>query len=194
MASGKERKRAKARQKHKVKRAAAQQARKRRTATTSASPSKAKGWPLGEAYLSENWDDWEATVHGVISRTNATGTSTFATLTVDLAEEGLTELKLYEGLPAQQIAAWAGTKAEDTAMFSADPAAVARLLRDGITLRKDKGSPDLPGQAKVLALFADVDPDESPFSYRLGYEDEQEITVEVKGGLGSKILGWFGRG
>lgn len=196
MATASERRKQKARQKHKERRSVAKASRKERVQATKPVKTRlpdAASWPLGEAFLSDNWHTWEATVRGVASRVNDQGTSVFIGITVDLAEAGLTELVVHAGLPDHQVAAYAGSLATDVAMFSAEPSAVIRLLHDGLAMRRELGEADPADLARVLALFADVDPDESPYTYHQGFEDDQEDTVEVKRGVLASILGVFSR-
>ena len=189
MAPRNERKQAAARHKKKVKRAKAQHARKQRTRRASGGVSQAATWPVGEAYLSDNWHEWEATVHGVVGRTHADGTTALVGITVDLAQQGLTQLDVRVGLPSNQVGAWAATQTDDAAMFSADPAAVARLFHDGLSLARAAGRPDPKGLERALTLLGDVDPDESPYDYHLGFEDDDEPTEEVKKGFFGRLFG-----
>ncbi|MCB9664042.1 MAG: hypothetical protein H6732_08000 [Alphaproteobacteria bacterium] len=193
MSTASERRKAAARQKHKERRQARQSERKARTKAPRTGTRDAGGWPLGDAWLSQDWFEPEARLHAVVSRVHDDGSAACAAFEVDLAEEGLVATRVRGGLRAEHVPAFAADQDPEGTLIVTEPEAVARLVLDGLAWRRRAGLPDPKGLDEALALLEGVDPDESAYDFHFGLEGQDEPTEEIpRQGLFTRLKGLFG--
>jgi hypothetical protein len=163
MASRREARQQEKREKHKKKREQAQRA---RAATATARPG---AWPLSEAWISQNWHERGATVHGALTRTHATGRVAAAVFTVDLAERGVVDVqKLVNVHPAEFQAELMRRSADLNQLQVCEPELVARMIQDARSFGAANGHAQPRDLDAALELFPDVDPSRSRHAPHLG--------------------------
>ncbi len=193
MASPSERRRQKSIAKQKQRRESAQVSRRRRTAKASGPRGDASGWPVHEAWISEDWYEWEAKISGMITRKHADGTLAYAVFDVDLADEGLTACKTESGLAEGNVIQAIVDRSQTKAMMLTAPANIARLVQDALDWRRRRTLPDPKGLAEALEYLDDVDAEDARSDFLFGREDEEEATSEIPGkqGLWDKVRSLF---
>lgn len=186
MASPSEHRRQKALAKQKKRREVAQESRRRRQDRAHAPRSEAAKWPLFEAWISQDWHEWEARVHGVVARRHADGVVAWAAFEVDLADDGLvateSQVGVEEGFLRRALIQRSEAPVDGkggSALVSTDAAEVARLAHDALGWRRRRKLADPRGLEDALAVLGDVDPDDATFEFLFGREDEEEETAEV---------------
>lgn len=196
MASRNDARKQKARQKQKQRRSAAQQARKAKTKRSKAGVSQAATWPVADTYISQDWYEWESTVHAVLSRAHADGNTAYVAFTVELGGAGLTEVASAVGVSEGHVQAAASERSEEgKALVFAEPESIALLFREGLAYRRAQGHADPKGLEQATRLLAGIDADDATVDFRFGLEDEDDPTEEVKApGLAARLGRFFGMG
>lgn len=148
-------------------------------------PTQAKGWPPGECWVSQAWDEPGAKVDAVFSRVHANGAAVVATFTLDRSGPGLVRAELFGGQRAEHVTAHAGRlgEASGAALVETTAALVTALVRDAVA----HGTAGAPKDAEAaLDLLAGVEPAtlEVPFG--------PPPPKHERGGLVGWVSRWFG--
>lgn len=186
MGTAKENREARTRKRQQDRREAAQRARRERNrrAAPAATPSAGKvaGWPIAEAWLSQDWYEPAGALHGALVRVHGAGDRAQAAVLLveaDPVGEGLVKVEIRTGLtPASAQGAIAALVGART-IAQASPESVARLVHDALDHRRDRKLADPRGVAEALAFLADVDPDAADEEFRFGEDDSDDPTEEV---------------
>ena len=177
-----------AKQRHKARRTQRQAQRKQRNQRARASLGSASSWPVLEAWISQEWHAWEATVHGVLVRGHADGTLAWCAFEVDLGDDGLLSADHAVGVQEGHVYAQLEARsAEGNPLVSTEPELIAKLAREGLAFRRGQGLSEPSGVPDALRLLGDLDPGESAYDLHFGHEDEHEPTETPRRGL----LGWL---
>lgn len=179
MASPSERRRQKSIAKQKQRREVAQVSRRRRTAKVSAPRGDASGWPVHEAWISQDWFEWEVRVHAVLVRKHADGAFAYAAFEVDLADAGLVSCKIESGIGEGNVQQAIVERSQDKAMVLTTAPNVARLVEEALDWRHRRKLPDPKGLEAALDMLDGVDAADARFDYMFGHEDEEEPTSEI---------------
>jgi hypothetical protein len=120
-------------------------------------PAQGKGWPVGDCWVSQTWDEPGTKVDAVFSRVQANGAAVVATFTLDRSGPGLLRAEVFGGLRAEHVTSHAGRLGEEsgTALIETTAAVVVALVRDAVA-RGANGTP--PDAAAALDLLAGVEP------------------------------------
>lgn len=179
MASPSERRRQKSIAKQKQRREAAQDSRRRRTTKASAPRGDASGWPVHEAWISQDWYEWETRIHAMVVRKHADGLFAYAAFEVDLGDDGLvackTEQRIGEGNVQQAIV----ERSQEKAMALTTAPNVVRLVQDALDWGHRRKLPDPKGLAAALEMLDGIDAEDARIDFMFGHEDEEEPTSEV---------------
>lgn len=156
-----EKRKQKAREKRKAKRAAKQKTRRVRNqnaaASSSASLDQILGWPLGEAWLGQDWHEQGARVPAVITRSHPSGGIAAAMFDLDLRERGVVRSALLVGLDQDELNRRLAELSDSAPMVQIAPGHVLACVEAARGL-----SEDLPDDFEhARALFGDLEVDRS---------------------------------
>lgn len=174
----------KKREKDRKKRQAARS--KRGTRKTSTSLAAAAGWPLGECWISDNWDQRGANVLVGFSRMPSGGLGAAAFFELDLAEDGVTKVDAYRRVNSDQVMGEAANRAGERTVLALDPALGVKLVHAARELQDSE--PSKLGDAMVL--FGDIGPEDSDEEILTGLDDTEEVETET--GLFYGVRRFFG--
>lgn len=185
--------RAKARDRKKKSRAKAQEARKAKTLRGKPTVSRAKTWPVSEAWISDNWHEEGAEVHGVLVRTHSnSGTSAAIFVHANLDQVGFASLDIEVGVPEGVIRNRLVELAEEVTFMEVQPEQVSRLVYDARRLAVRCEQPLPKNLADALSLLEGIDEREAPYDFSIKEDDDEptEQSGEVKRqGLFSRLFG-----
>lgn len=184
--------RAKARDRKKKSRAKAQQARKSRALQGKPTVDRAKSWPVAEAWLSDNWHNEGAEVHGVLVRTHSSsGNAAAIFVHANLDQVGFETLDVQVGVPEGLVRNKLVELAEEVTFMEVAPEQVSRLVYDARRLAV-RCEQELPRNLQdALALLEGIDERDAPFDFKMKEDDDDEPTEEVpkRRGLFSALFG-----
>lgn len=106
--------------------------------------------PVGECWVSDNWDQQGAQVAVAFSRMSGQGLGTVAFFECDLAERGVVEASTFTRVSADQVMGTAGQKGGERTMMVADPALAVKVVTTA------RGLGEVAGVAEACQLFGDV--------------------------------------
>ncbi len=115
-------------------------------------------WPVGDCYLTSNWDKPGAAIQAVFVRSHDDGRSVAAFVDLDRSGPGVTGARVVTLHAAEAVVAECAriSEEEDIAFHGAPATVVAGVLTDA----HENTSPPLPDAwSRVAALMADVQPD-----------------------------------
>ncbi len=191
MASKREQKLQKKREKDKKKR---DQARKAR-AQKSGRNTRAAEWPLSESWISQNWHEQGAHVHAMLTRTHASGRMAAAVFEIDLAERGvLNAAVLTDAHPAEVQQQLARNSTDLSGMQVVEPELIMKMVREADLFGETNGHRQASDIGAGLALFPDVDAKDCPHAILTGKVTETSGEQAKSGGIWSTIKRTVGLG
>jgi hypothetical protein len=150
---------------------------------------RARGWKLGEAWITEGWDEPGATVFGAFTRAGPGGAHAVAIVEVDLAAKGLilaeTLMAGSEGAATSAVVAKAGERGLQTC----PPERIVRLAAEGRSRAAMASRPVPEGLPAVMHLFGELEPEAGDDLFR-GLASAAGPTGP---GLLDRLTGWFKR-
>ncbi len=168
--------------------AAAKRARLQAKAGPALDP-RARGWKLGEAWITEGWDEPGATVLGAFSRVGPGGAHAIAILEVDLAGRGLIEAEaLTVGSDAAATAAVVA-RAGERGLQGCPPERIVRLANEGRRRSAEASRPPHEGMPAVFHLFGELEPEAGDDLFR----GAPPAPASSGPGLLDRLTGWFKR-
>lgn len=175
MSTERDRRQAKKREKQKKKRDDARRTRGSRRPPESggtADVSEALAWPVGDAWISENWHERGAHAHALFTRRHESGRLAVSVFEADLAERGIVEARAVSGVSEGAVQGELVRRSSDgRAMVAAEPALVVKLVRVAADHGTSRGHALPAGYASALSLFGDVRAADAPQEILTGTED-----------------------
>jgi len=149
------------------------------TAPAAVDAGAAAHWPTGPCYLSDNWYERGAQVDVLVSRVASSGEAAVASITVDLAGEGVQRSQARGGLRGEHVPGEAARLSDEggRAMIDVAPAQAVAVIAAGLRLG---GTVD----PATTALIQGIDPDDAPI---------EVLTGEPTAPPPPKEEGWFSR-
>ncbi|TNE84680.1 MAG: hypothetical protein EP330_28840 [Deltaproteobacteria bacterium] len=144
----------KKREKDKKKREVARQSRGPATQKAGKGLGSSAQLPVGECWVSDNWDQRGAQVAVAFSRMNAQGLGAVAFFECDLAEHGITEVSTFTRVTPGQVMGTAGQNGGERTMMEADPALAVKIAHTA------RGLGEVDGVSEAFVLFGDVRPED----------------------------------
>ena len=147
----------------------------------------ALGWPVGECYLSSDWDKPGAVVHAAFARSHSDGRTVAAFVHIDRSGPGVLSARVTSLPTAQSVIAEciqiAGDD-DDLAFAGAPPSVVAGLLLDAA----ENGANTPPDAwSRVRTLLEDVEPDSMDVAF-----GEAPAGEAPPSGLLDRLFRWLG--
>lgn len=148
-------------------------------------PGQARGWPVGDCWVSQTWDEPGARVDAVFSRVHANGAAVVARFTLDRSGPGLVRAEVRSGLRAEHVTAHAGQLGEEsgTPLVETTSDVVAALVRDAVA-HGQAARPD--GADAALDLLSGIS--EAALDVPFG----PAAPKPERGGVVGWISRWFG--
>lgn len=157
--------------------------------------SEALDWPVGEAWMSEDWHEQGAHVHAIFTRQHADGRLAIAAIEADLADRGLVSVKAASGVSDPVLRAELVQRSSDTqAMVEVEPALVVKLARTAEAWGRDRGHVTPASWEAALALFGDVCPGDAPQEIRCGSPEMDTPTKPAQEGFFATLKRRLGLG
>lgn len=159
MSTEKERREAKKREKDRKRREAARKSRGSRkpAGVAGADLTDALAWPVGECWVGQNWHARGARLDALFTRAHSDGRVAVAIFELDLEDRGVVDVKTANPVSVGQVQGeLIRRSSEESAMVSADPARVVRLVRAAERWGLSRAHPLPVGYAEATRIFGDV--------------------------------------
>ncbi|MCB9742146.1 MAG: hypothetical protein H6740_06070 [Alphaproteobacteria bacterium] len=115
-------------------------------------------WPLGDAFLSQDWHEQGPRVTAVFTRQHYGGTVAAMVFDVDLREQGVVSMEALLGVPEGELHMQLAQRSQQKALMVVDPGLVVKVVREGRAHGEKGGFPQAEGLDAAQAFFGDVRP------------------------------------
>ncbi|MCO4744779.1 MAG: hypothetical protein KC912_08320 [Proteobacteria bacterium] len=147
----------------------------------------AAGWPTGDCWATDTYDQRGTDVLVCFTRQNESGRVAAAFFEIDLTEEGVRKVQTFGNVTDQQVMGEIGQRSdEDTTVVQVDPSLAVKIVLAARDLMDDAPK----GYGDAVGLFGEIDPEDALEDIPTGYEPTEEVVVPT--GLFSGVKRFFG--
>ncbi|MCB9744161.1 MAG: hypothetical protein H6740_16305 [Alphaproteobacteria bacterium] len=115
-------------------------------------------WPVGDAFLSEDWHEQGPRVSAVFTRQHVGGTVAAMIFDVDLREQGVVGIEALLGVPEGELHVQLAQRSQKKALMVVDPGLVVKVVQQG-RAHGEKGGHAQPEELDgAMAFFGDTRP------------------------------------
>lgn len=115
-------------------------------------------WPVGDAFLSQDWHEQGPRVTAVFTRQHYGGTVAALIFDVDLREQGVVSIDALFGVPENELHMQLAQRSQQKALMVVDPGLVVKVVREGRAHGEKGGHAQAEGLDSAQAFFGDTRP------------------------------------